>query len=224
MKKIGLFFGGISNEHEISISSARNIIEYIDPSKYEVVLFFWSREGIFYKLDDLSQIEDVDESKRMYFEEIKQHIDIAFPMTHGKYGEDGILQGFFEWQNIPYCGCHRLGSSICMDKGMFKEVMKLHGIQQTGYEIIDFSLLSEQEVEERLFSISQDFSLPFYVKPANSGSSIGITKVETMDRLQQAVLEARNHDHKIIVEEGLIAPKEIEIAVLGNEELIVSEP
>jgi len=172
MQKVGLIFGGMGNEHEVSISSAQNIIKHIDTTKYHLILLYQAQNGSFYTLDNISELSSLGEEKRILFEEIKHWIDIALPMTHGKYGEDGVLQGLLERQHIPYCGCRTLGSSICMDKGMFKELMELHHIQQTKFQCLDFTLLSEEEVEKLLLNIQQDFVLPLYIKPANSGSSI----------------------------------------------------
>jgi D-alanine-D-alanine ligase len=111
-----------------------------------------------------------------------------------------------------------------MDKGIFHEMMKLHAINQVSFMTLDFSLLSEKELSEKLSFIQQNFSLPLYVKPANSGSSIGITKVEAYEQVSQAIEQAKLYDHKVLIEEGFLSPKEIEIAIIGNTTLTVSEP
>jgi D-alanine-D-alanine ligase len=111
-----------------------------------------------------------------------------------------------------------------MDKGIFKELMAAHQIPQTTFTIIDFSILSEQDIEKTLISLPSNFSLPLYVKPANSGSSVGITRVEKWEELHQAISAAKEYDIKVIIEEGCISPKEIEIGVIGNEKLLISAP
>jgi D-alanine-D-alanine ligase len=224
MKTVGLFFGGMSNEHDVSLASAKNIIQQIDTKKYELLLFYISSKGDLYQLSTLMQVDNIQELPTISFKEIQQRIDIAFPITHGKYGEDGNLQGFFEWYHIPYCGCRILSSALCMDKGMFKQMMQSANIPQVPFSTLDFSLISNSELSKSNLIALSDFSLPLYVKPANSGSSIGITKVEDFKHLSQAIEKARTYDTKIIVEQGLIALKEIEVAVIGNEHLTISEP
>jgi D-alanine-D-alanine ligase len=197
MKKIGVIFGGMSNEAEVSVMSARNVLAQLDRTKYEPIEIFWHKDGSF----DLP------------IEQWSKTVDVVFPVTHGKYGEDGVLQGMLEALRMPYCGCRVLSSALCMDKAMFKALAAGAGISQTKYMVVDNG---EKSIP--------DFPLPWFVKPANSGSSVGITKVESPDQLTDAMKAAREHDSKVLIEQGVQDAMEVEIAVLGNHELTVSVP
>lgn len=220
MKKIGLIFGGISNEHDVSVMSAKNVIENFDDNKYELVLIFWSKDNKFYHLNTIDDIKSLRIKDYLSIENFNDTFEITLLMTHGKYGEDGALQGLLETQKIKYCGCHVLSSALCMDKTVFKEYIKKHDFKQVLFLTIPNKNFTEQKIQV----IEKEFNLPIFVKPANSGSSVGITKVKDFAELKPAIKEAFKHDNKVIVEEGLDSPKEIEIAVLGNEELMVSQP
>ncbi len=220
MKKIGLFFGGPSNEHEVSITSAVNVAKNIDTQKYETILIYWSKDGGFLIVPDMVSIK---KGNKIMVEDFKKYFDVALPMTHGKYGEDGVLQAIFESQHLLYSGCHVLSSALCFDKSVFKDFISGHGIAQSKYIAIDYTLNNPTEIKEKLDSI-HNFNLPVFVKPANSGSSVGITKLDNFGSLEGAIKEARKHDEKVVVEEGFMNHKEIELAVLGNSELVISEP
>lgn len=224
MKKIWLFFWWLSNEYEVSLYSAKNIIKNIDTWLYELILLYWSKEWFFYKINDISEIDIVKEDQKIFIEEIKNLIDVALLMTHGKFWEDWFIQWLLESQKISYCWCRVLSSALCMDKWLFKELMKWHWIKQVKFLTIDFSILKWQEYKNKLEEIKKTFSLPLYIKPANSWSSVGITKVTNFNNIDQAIITAKQHDNKIIIEEWLINPKEIEIAILWNDEIIVSNP
>ncbi len=197
MKKVGVIFGGMSNEAEVSVMSARNVLAQLDRTKYEPIEIFWRRDSSF----DLP------------IETWSKTVDVIFPITHGKFGEDGALQGMLEVLRIPYCGCRVLGSAICMDKAVFKALMAGAGILQTPYIVLDGT------AEAR-----PDFQLPWFVKPANSGSSVGITRVNSTDQLADAITAAREHDAKVLIEAGVQDAMEVEVAVLGNNELTISVP
>lgn len=220
MKKVGLFFGGPSNEHEVSITSAVNVSKNIDIQKYEVVLIYWNKNGEFFIVPNMVSIE---KGYEIMVEDFKKYFDVALPMTHGKYGEDGVLQAIFESQHLLYSGCHVLSSALCFDKAVFKDFIYGHGIAQSKYIAIDYALNNPTEIKEKLDSI-HDFNLPVFVKPANSGSSVGIMKLDDFSNLDKAIKEARKHDEKVVIEEGFTNHKEIELAVLGNSELVISEP
>lgn len=222
MQTIGLFFGGPSNEHEVSISSAKNIVVNFPDKKYKLLLVFWDKQGKFYLVKN---IDDLRKNRQaIVVEKLKEKIDIALLMTHGKNGEDGVLQSLLESQKIKYCGCRPLSSAMCMDKGLFKQFLAGQGIKQVKFSVLDYNLHSNQELQVIKDNIRKTFKLPIYVKPANSGSSVGITKVGKFSQLPEALMEALKHDNKIIVEEGLLNPREIEVAVLGNKELKISSP
>lgn len=224
MKTVALFFGGLSNEAEISIMSAKNVAKNFDRRLYKLLLIYWhKKDGRFYILKDINKIT-LSQKNKLAIDDFKKSFDIALLMTHGRYGEDGVLQAILESQKIKYCGCRVLGSAICMDKGVFKELMKAAQINQVRHAILDFNSSEDSELVNEKNKIKKSFHLPVYIKPANSGSSVGITKVDKWAQLDKAMIEARRHDSRILIEEGLINPREIEVAVLGNKDLIVSRP
>jgi len=224
MKTIGLFFGGLSNEHDVSIVSAGNVVKNFDYHKYKLVLIYWRKQdGRFYQVKNIKKLQPAS-NKRIRLEDFSSIFDIALLMTHGKYGEDGVLQSLLESQKIKYCGCRVLSSALCMDKGVFKTLMSANNIRQTKYCVLDYQANDPTEIKRELARIKNTLKFPLYVKPANSGSSIGITRVVKATELSAALKAALKHDGKIIIEEGFNSPKEIEVAVLGNKKLIVSRP
>ncbi len=220
MEKIGLFFGGMSNESEVSINSAKNIVKYFDYKKYELVLVYWDKDGAFYTVWDINKL---NKKKVISIGDFKKAFDIALPITHGKYWEDGTIQSIFAIQKIKYCWCHVLSSALCMDKSLFKLFLAWYDIPQTKFVDIDFQLMTHTTIEKKMKEIKK-LPLPLYVKPSNSWSSVGISKVTKYEQLSKAIKEARRHDSKILIEEWLITPKEIEVAILGNKEFTISEP
>jgi len=221
MKRIWLFFGWISNESEVSLSSAKNIIKHFDHKKYQLILIYRHKNGLFYIVKDINTLH---KKKLLHISDFKKTFDIAFPITHGKYGEDWSLQGIFSTQKIKYCWCHVLSSALCMDKSLFKHFLSWHTIPQTKFMDIDFQLMNDIWITLKVQEAKKKLSLPLYVKPANSWSSVGISKISTYNQLNAAIKEANKHDSKILIEEWLISPREIEIAILGNKELKISEP
>ena len=229
-KRIGLFFWGISNEAEVSIASALNIEKHIDLEKYSLIPIFWSKTWMFYKLDTIKDCinknetksqQDILESKQILIEDFKNTIDLAFLITHGKFGEDWILQSLFEMFTIPYCGCRVLSSALCMDKWVFKTFCEWQDIPQLPFEILTHDIETNKKIIKGML---EKYWSPLYVKPANSWSSVGITKIWNLEDFFQAYELAKKHDSKIIVEKWLVSPKEIEVAVLGNDILSISEP
>jgi len=221
MKKVWLFFGGMSNEAEVSINSAKNIVRYFDYKKYQLILIYWDKNGTFYTVKDINKLNI---KKYISISDFKKIFDIALPITHGKYWEDWTLQSIFAMQKIKYCGCHVLSSALCMDKSLFKLFLAGYDIPQTKFVDIDLQLMTDSEIKKRIKEIKKTFALPLYIKPSNSWSSVGISKITKYKDLNKAIKDASKHDSKILVEEWLISPKEIEIAITGNKELIVSEP
>lgn len=224
MKKIGLFFGGMGNEAEVSIVSAKNIIKNFDYKRYELKLVYWHKDGLFYFLKNINELKKLNRKSIISQAEFGKKFEIGLLMTHGKYGEDGVLQGILEALKIKYCGCRVLSSALCMDKAVFKKYLAGAGVAQVKFETFDYDLNAPAEIKMLLEKVKNDFKFPLYIKPANSGSSVGITKVEKADRLDRAIKEAAKHDSKIIIEEGLVGARELEAAVLGNDKLIISDP
>lgn len=224
MQKVGLFFGGISNEAEVSIQSARNIVKHLDYSKYRLVLVYWHTDGYFYRVRRIADIRKKSTMTKLPLSHWKKMFDIAFPITHGKYGEDGVLQALFESQRIPYCGCHVLSSSLCMDKAVFKTMIAGTTINQATFAALDFRHMDSLQQDKVIREVRRTFSLPIYCKPANSGSSVGITKVDVWKDLLRAIKKALQHDTKVVLEQGFVHHREMEVAVIGNNDLIVSDP
>jgi len=224
MKTIALFFGGLSNEAKVSVMSAKNVVRYFDYRRYKLVLVYWNKKDQnFYLVKDINRIQ-LEKGNRLNVEDFKKKFEIALLMTHGRYGEDGVLQAILESRKIKYCGCRVLGSALCMDKIAFKTLMKAENIRQVEYDFLDLKAQTPAEIKAAKARIKKNFFFPVYVKPANSGSSVGITKVERLVDLEKAIKEAQRHDSRILIEEGLVNPTEIEVAVLGNNKLIVSRP
>ena len=223
-KTVGLFFGGLSNEADISIISAKNIIKSFDYKKYNLVLVYWHTNNEFYLLKNAEEIKNISKANKINVGDFSKLFDVALPITHGKYGEDGALQGLLEIQGVPYCGCRVLSSSLCMDKAVFKTFLSGQKINQVKFDFIDLRGKKQSDVEKWIAKIENNFKLPVYVKPSNSGSSVGVHKVTEFNKLKIAIRDAARHDHKILVEQGLVNPREIEVAVLGNDALTLSDP
>lgn len=244
-KRIGLFFGSKSVEHEISIITAMQVYNAIDKSKYTVYPIYISKKGEWFTGDNLLKIENFrnlsnipkisqkitgikisnDNILTLETEGIinkKIFIDIAFSVIHGNYGEDGKIQGIFEMLNVPYVGCGVLSSSIGMDKVIMKEIFKANNLPIVNY--IWFKRNDwEKDRNEIINKIENSFKYPVFVKPANLGSSIGITKAENREILIYGVEIAKHYDSKIVVEEEVKNLKEINCSVMGNEEVIPSK-
>jgi D-alanine-D-alanine ligase len=210
MKTVGVVFGGKSPEHDVSIMSAEAVVTNMDTSAYTPVLFPMDREGQlfrgeggfeFLKRGDKSHIVPVP------FDELKK-MDVVFPVLHGPFGEDGTIQGMFEMMNIPYVGCGVESCSLNMHKGILRDIFAVKNVQQPEYQY--FTRLDQ---ETSLIKIRDQLRLPLFVKPCRGGSSIGISRVDTMDDLQAAVEEAFIY---VIVEEGVDITEELEVAVLGR--------
>jgi D-alanine-D-alanine ligase len=238
--RLGVIFGGRSGEHEISLRSTRSVIRELDKSKYEVIQIGISKTGNWFSGPEvLDRLEDrnVDGLEpvclfpwpgdaKLYrivngkAVEPLQELDVIFPVLHGTFGEDGTLQGLLEMSEVPYVGAGVLASSVAMDKGLFKDVMQTWHIP-----IIDFVILNASDINddmtpalERAEAIGK---YPLFVKPANMGSSVGITKCRSRSDLLEGLMEGARYDRRVIVEQGLEA-REIEVSVLGNENPEVS--
>lgn len=238
--KLGVIFGGMSTEHDVSIVSGTSIIKNLNKEKYEIFPIYIDEEGKWYKytknIDDIEilkvgdKIENI-ESLNNPMEYIK-NMDCVFPVLHGLYGEDGTIQGLFELLKVPYVGCKVLASSISMDKVYTKIIFEKAGIEQANYIYIRenkgkyiYVAQSFNEtvctLEEVSKIIEEKQKYPMFVKPSNSGSSVGISKVKNLEELKKAIEYASRYDKKILIEEGIIG-REVECAVLGNEEVEAS--
>lgn len=217
MKKILILFGGNSFEHKVSCMSAKSILENIDKKKYEVTAVGIDYENRWYLYKE--DTEHIEKWKDYENEEIENIIpflktfDVVFPVLHGKNGEDGRLQGLLDLFGIKYVGCKTLSSSISMDKVFSKYV----------FEALDLPQVPFIEVTENIEinDIIKELSFPMIVKPANGGSSIGISKVKNKRELKNAIKEAKKYDRKVLVEKFITA-RELECAVLKDKNIIVS--
>lgn len=240
---IGVFFGGRSVEHEISVISALQAIQAIDRSRYDVTPVYISKTGQWYtgeqlldvenyrKLDELlsnstkiimsPNFEDysfvASETKGLFKKPLRGKIDIAFPILHGSFGEDGAMQGLFELMGIPYIGCDVLSSAVGMDKIMMKMVLKESGLPVVKYEWF-YSKNWQQDTQKHIDKVEQNLGYPVIVKPANLGSSVGIKKADNREELEEAVDYASSFAHKLLVEQTIVDLKEINCSVLGNYE------
>ena len=238
--RLGVLFGGQSAEHEVSIRSAKSVIEHLDPEKYDVFPIGIDKKGSWHflkaepflvalKNNFLPTFKKSDPhfplllkkmpAKEIFFSPctLKTSLDVIFPVLHGPFGEDGTIQGLVELANLPFVGPDHLSSAICMDKGIMKEILKGHALPIPHY----LTLHCKDPIDEQ--GITEAFNLPLFVKPAQMGSSVGISKVHTQEELLPAIKEAFQYDERILIEE-FIDGREIECSVLGNEAPGVSLP
>ena len=222
MIKLGVVYGGVSTENEVSQMSAESVINNLDKEKYEIHKFYIDKDAKWYNVEG-----DKKEEVHNIIEDLKK-LDIVFPVLHGKGGEDGTIQGMFEMFNIPYVGCGVLSSSVGMDKTYTKIILESAGLNQAPYVYIkvkdtDFVMVNEKFEEEllNLDKIAEKLKFPVFVKPSSSGSSVGVTRATNKEELQLSIQKAAKYDNKILVEQGIIG-KEVECAVLGNDDVIAS--
>ena len=243
MKKLNVcvLFGGISPEHEVSLRSAEAVLKNLSPEKYNIFPVGITKDGdwILYGGKDYSQLPDgrwrehpdnrratispVRGQGLLSFEGdcvVREKIDVVFPVLHGENGEDGAMQGLLQMAGIPYVGPHVAQSAVSMDKTLTKLVADNAGVTQA-----DWLLVRSEELGNRMEAIldaaEEKFSFPVFVKPAGTGSSVGVSKAADREQLKQALLQAGVYDSKILVEE-FIHGREIEVAVMGNQSPVAS--
>jgi D-alanine-D-alanine ligase len=212
--RVAVLLGGRSSEHEISLASARSVLEALDPERYETVTVEIGRDGR-WELGTGSDGGSVAETLPVPTAKVPAtlgEVDVVFPVLHGPFGEDGTVQGLLELAGVPYVGAGVLGSALAMDKDVFKAVMRDRGIPVTR------NITIRQGGKPR-----NPFGFPVFVKPARLGSSVGISKVRSEDELAPAVELAFRHDEKVLVEE-FVPGVEVECGVLGNEKPLASLP
>lgn len=235
--KLAVVFGGMSTEHDVSIVSGTSIIRNLDKEKYDICPLYIDKEGYWYiytpsdKIYKVGDVIDNIEYLNNPIEYLKQ-MDCIFPVLHGLYGEDGTIQGLFELIKVPYVGCRVLASSISMDKAYTKIIFEKAGLNQAEYAYIrenegNYVYVDKNfnetiyNLEEVANKVEKQIKYPMFVKPSNSGSSVGIKKVKNIQELKEAIEYASKYDKKILIEEG-IQGREVECAVLGNEEVEAS--
>jgi D-alanine-D-alanine ligase len=229
--KLALVFGGQNSEHEVSLKTAKSVFENLNQEKYEIKLIFISKTGGWFLLDTFDQIaklevenfgnqenNQIDKKDDDFIEIVKilrtQEWKV-FPLLHGKYGEDGTIQGFFEMLGVDYVGCGVLSSAVGMDKEIAKKLFQMAGLKTAK----SLTVHNFESLESCKAKIIEEFSFPVFIKPARQGSSVGINKVYDQESLIQAMSEAFKFDTKILVEE-FIQGREVECAVLGKNDNI----
>ncbi|ETF03024.1 D-alanine--D-alanine ligase [Advenella kashmirensis W13003] len=234
-KRVGIIFGGKSAEHEVSLQSAKNILEAIDKAKFDVTLIGIDKNGgwhvnetsnfllnaenpelialnrsgrhvALFPGQQLNQLSEADENQEF------SQLDVIFPVVHGTLGEDGSLQGMMRIANLPFVGSSVLSSAICMDKDVSKRLLRAAGLNVASY----ISLKKHNRKNLDFQSVCEQLGLPLFIKPANLGSSVGVSKVLTQEEFEIALSTAFAFDNKILIEQS-IDGREIECAVLGNE-------
>lgn len=240
-----MIFGGRSGEHEVSLMSARSVLSALDPEKYIVTQIGITHDGVWMVGDGVLEAMTAesyallkpatilpDPSRQGLFlirgsdrGELLEHLsrlDVVFPLLHGTFGEDGTMQGLFEVAEMAYVGAGVLGSSVGMDKGVFKDVMRANDIP-----VLESAIILRSEITADLDAVlnrsEQIASYPLFVKPANLGSSVGVSKCKSRSDLLEGVMEAARFDRRILVERG-VKGREIEVSVLGNNNPQASIP
>ncbi len=240
-KCIGLIFGGNSNEHEVSISSAKTVFQAfnseINKERYTVKTFYINKYGDW--LDShlsekilIGGIENNKTNKKEIFNQKKinfldgiefQNVDVWFPLLHGFNGEDGSIHGLLRFTKKPLVGCGVIGSALGMDKILMKTIFSNLKLPQVNYLVFQNENLNDKEVKNKIINeILKKLKFPVFVKPSNSGSSIGISKVKNESEILRALEKAREIDSRILIEEGLEV-REIECGIIGNSKLLTSE-
>jgi D-alanine-D-alanine ligase len=240
--RVGVVFGGRSAEHEVSLQSAKNVLEAMDKSKYEPVLIGIDREGHWHVNEQstfllnannfrLTQLNKPREEVALIPKGASHHLvglssnrdlgqmDVIFPVLHGPYGEDGSVQGLFKLANLPFVGAGILGSALAMDKDVMKRLLRDAGIPIARFIVLNHKTAGDYRFE----AVLEHLGLPVFVKPANLGSSVGVSKVRSKVEYVKAIETAFEYDTKILIEE-YIAGREIECSVLGNLDPIASLP
>jgi D-alanine-D-alanine ligase len=222
--RVALVFGGRSDEHDVSIVSARSVDRALDRGRFQVVPMAIDRGGLWADAETSRRVltESTDRADDVARFEGSHHldprlidgtVDVAFPVLHGPYGEDGTIQGLFDMLDLPYVGCDTASSALCMDKVFCKRLLAHAGLPTAEWVEIDRGSWADDR--DRLIERSLVIGLPLFVKPARLGSSVGITKVTKDTALARAIERALGHGNRVLVEKGLDA-REIEVAVLGN--------
>lgn len=238
--KVGVIFGGMSTEHDVSVVSGTSVIKNLNKDKYEIIPIYINKNGEWFSYDKKIETIDIlkvgeEPTEISKIENVLQKlksVDVVFPVLHGLYGEDGTIQGLFELLKLPYVGCRVLGSCVCMDKAYTKVILEKAGIPQVKhmyvkkgkkeYILVDESLNEiKLNIKDLSKKVEEKLGLPVFIKPSNSGSSVGVNKAHNLEEVEKFIEYASQFDSKIIVEESINA-REIECAVLGNEDVEAS--
>ncbi|WP_010236175.1 D-alanine--D-alanine ligase family protein [Clostridium arbusti] len=222
-KKIAILFGGKSTEHEVSRVSASAVLRNIDISKYDVYPIGITKSGEWFEYTgSVEKIENGQWEKDEYYKKpegqavlFNKEVDVVFPVLHGLCGEDGTVQGLCRLIDIPCVGPNVMSSAVCMDKVYTKYVLENFGIKQADYVVVTAIKYSENK-DQIIKTIEEKLDYDVFIKPSNSGSSVGITKAHNKKELMDGIEEALKYDRKVLVEKAINA-REVEVAVLGND-------
>lgn len=242
--RVAVLFGGRSGEHEVSLMSARSVIAALDPEKYSVTQIGITHEGKWFTGENV--LDALEAGKTEWLDtvilpgepgrssifttrstkigdklETITGIDVFFPVLHGPFGEDGTMQGLFELADVAYVGAGVVGSAVGMDKGIFKDVMRANDIPVADWIILRRSEI-EQNMEAAIRKAEALGAYPLFAKPANLGSSVGISKCNNRSDLGEGLMEAAAFDRRILIECGVVNASEIEVSVLGNDQPLAS--
>ncbi len=240
--RVGVLFGGRSSEHEVSLASARNVIDALNQAGHTVVPIGITPQGRWLPHEQaLAQLGESAATRepqttlepraddtwallpQANSESELPAVDVIFPVLHGPYGEDGTVQGLLEMANIPYVGCGVLASAVGMDKVIAKQLFAQAGLPQPDFQVV-MRRRWAAEPEQILEALEANLPYPVFVKPANLGSSVGVSKARNRAELIDAIALACRFDRKVVVEQAVANAREIEVSVLGNEDPIVSTP
>lgn len=223
-KKIAILFGGQSTEHEVSRVSAASVLKNIDQAKYEIYPIGITKDGKWFGYN--GKVENIENGLWEKDEEQKtpngqnilfnKEVEVVFPVMHGLYGEDGTIQGLCKLLNIPFVGPGVLSSALCMDKVYTKYVLENFGVKQAEYVVVN-KFGYNKDKKKFIKDIEDHLGYAVFIKPSNSGSSVGITKAHNREELIKGLEEALKYDRKVLVERAINA-REVEVAVLGNDE------
>jgi D-alanine-D-alanine ligase len=206
--RVAVLYGGQSGEHDVSLMSSASVMEELDESKYDVTPVFIDKQGCW----------------SVSIESLRQY-DVAFPVLHGPMGEDGTVQGLLKVLGVPFVGAGVVGSAVGMDKAIFKDVMRAHGLPVARSTVIlrhEWKRANPAERQVIVTQVGRELGWPVFVKPANMGSSVGISKAKTPEQLPPAIDEALQWDRKVLVEQAVPHAREFEVSVLGNDDLQAS--
>lgn len=235
---VAVIFGGQSSEHSVSCVSGVTVMKALNPEKYDILLIGITKEGRWLLVDSIEAVEsgewekssiqaivspDAQDHGLILLEDgkmTKKKVDVAFPVLHGMYGEDGTIQGVFEMAKIPYVGCGVLASSVSMDKWYTKIVVDDLNIRQAKY--VPINHIDMRDVDACVAKVETALEYPVFVKPSKAGSSVGVNKASDREELKKALQEALKYDIHILVEETIVG-REIECAVLGGYEPVASD-
>ncbi|WP_226035821.1 D-alanine--D-alanine ligase [Aquibacillus saliphilus] len=239
---VGIIFGGKSAEHEVSLQSAKNIVDAIDKNKYDVVLIGIDKDGKWHLNDQSSYLLNEENPKLIQLNktnkgvavvpgestnqlinaadsQVLDQLDVVFPILHGTLGEDGSIQGMLRIANLPFVGTGVLGSAVSMDKDIAKRLLK-----EAGIKVAESFTYTKNKLSEINYQVAKEkLGLPMFIKPANQGSSVGVSKVRNEQEFYEGIKEAFQYDYKVLIEETIVG-REVECAVLGNEDPIASLP